>query len=89
MSDEGHMTRNDKTQLHWMLRRLNAETNWYLNATPMVNSATDIASEAKLLWQRAEARLMADPDYEQPEQEIAAKMKLKGAEKWKERRRCH
>jgi hypothetical protein len=84
MSDEGHQTRNEKTQLHWMLRRLNADTNWYLTATPMVNSATDIASEAKVLWQRAELRLMADPDFAKLEQEILAKMKLKDkAEKWK------
>ena len=83
MSDEGHLTRNDKTQLHWMLRRLNAETNWYLTATPMVNSATDIAAETKLLWQRAEKRLQAHPDFQKLESEITAKMKLKDkSERW-------
>lgn len=83
MSDEGHQTRNDKTQLHWMLRRLNDETNWYLTATPMVNSATDIAAETKLLWQRAEKRLQAHPDFAKLESEIAAKRKLKDkSERW-------
>lgn len=33
LSDECHLTRNDKTQLQWMLRRRNAEINW---TTPMV-----------------------------------------------------
>jgi hypothetical protein len=36
--DEGHIARNDKRQLHWVLRGLQARVNWYLSATPMVNS---------------------------------------------------
>jgi hypothetical protein len=32
MSDEGHLTRNDKTQLHWMLRRLDADPEYAAEA---------------------------------------------------------
>jgi hypothetical protein len=66
-----------------MLRRLNADTNWYLTATPMVNSATGIASEARVLWQRVELRLQAHPDFIKLEREILAKMKINKSEKWK------
>jgi hypothetical protein len=38
-SDEGHITRNDQTQTHWLLRRLDAAIHWHLTATPIINSA--------------------------------------------------
>jgi hypothetical protein len=82
--DEGHQARNDKRQLHWMVRELEAPVNWLLSATPMVNSATDIAALSRFLWKHVEPRLKADPDYPKLQQEIAIKMKNPDeAEKWK------
>jgi hypothetical protein len=77
MSDEGHQTRKDKTQLHWMLRRINADTNWYLTATPMVNSATDNGAEAQVARRRTTARLKADPYSVKLEQRVPANTRLK------------
>lgn len=37
LCDEAHVLRNDKKQLHWMLRRLNAPIHWNITATPMIN----------------------------------------------------
>ena len=39
MLDEGHITRNSDTMLHWMVRRMQAPINWLLTATPIMNNA--------------------------------------------------
>lgn len=48
LCDEGHLTRNDKSQLHWVLRQLKARINWYLTATPMINGPNVSVSDGIL-----------------------------------------
>ncbi|KAK3623405.1 hypothetical protein LTR56_010401 [Elasticomyces elasticus] len=55
--DEGHVIRNDQAQMHWMIRRLRAPINWFLTATPHINSPADVPAEAKVLWTDIDNRM--------------------------------
>lgn len=65
--DEGHLTRNHTSQTHWSIRHLNASFNWIISATPIVNSAEDLANLTRMVWPAAEKSLRADPCWDEVE----------------------
>jgi hypothetical protein len=51
--NEGHRLRQATIQTHWAMRVLEADVHHFLTATPMMNSAIDIAAQLRLLWAAA------------------------------------
>ncbi|KAL8841352.1 MAG: hypothetical protein Q9170_000983 [Blastenia crenularia] len=60
--DEGHKVRHPITKLHASILLLEADINWFLTATPVINSAYDILGGLHILWVNAKKALAADKD---------------------------